>query len=111
MELSNGFSKAVFFANNQEFKYASRDEQEIATACKVLIQNAIVLWNYLTVSQLLTNQADPAERNNMVISIKRGSMMSWGHVNMQGEYNFTKMPSNDYPFDMDKILSLKLSGM
>ena len=36
IELANKFSKAIFFANNQEF----REEQEIIIACKVLIQNA-----------------------------------------------------------------------
>ena len=47
VELSNKFSKAVFFANSGEFKCGTKEEQEIAAACKVLIQNAIVLWNYL----------------------------------------------------------------
>tara|TARA_R110002124_G_scaffold281572_2_gene456026 strand:- start:2928 stop:3089 length:162 start_codon:yes stop_codon:yes gene_type:complete len=46
IELANKFSKAIFFANNQEF----REEQEIIIACKVLIQNAIILWNYLYLS-------------------------------------------------------------
>lgn len=43
VELSNKFSKAVFFANNQEFREGTKEEQEIVTACKVLIQNIIVL--------------------------------------------------------------------
>jgi TnpA family transposase len=33
IELANRFSKAVFFANNQEFQDGSLEEQEIATAC------------------------------------------------------------------------------
>ena len=49
------FSNAVFYVNNSEFKQGSPDEQNIAVACKVLIQNAIVLWNYLYLSQLLAN--------------------------------------------------------
>ena len=32
VELANRFSKAVFFANNQEFQDGSREEQEVATA-------------------------------------------------------------------------------
>src|ERR1700733_4864362 len=40
IELSNKFSNAVFYANNGEFNQATRDEQEISTACKVLIQNS-----------------------------------------------------------------------
>ncbi len=46
VELSNKISKAVF-SNSQEFKQGAKEEQEIATACMALIQNTILLWNYL----------------------------------------------------------------
>jgi len=87
IELSNKFSNAVFFANDGEFKQATADEQGIATACKVLIQNAIVLWNYLYLSQLLANCIDDNERNEMVSMIKSGSIMTWRHINLYGEYD------------------------
>jgi len=105
-ELSNKFSKAVFFANNQEFTQGLKEEQEITAACTVLIQNSIVLWNYLYLSQLLTNTT-PLERSRMADAIKRGSVTAWGHINMQGEYDFTKHSTNDAGFDMEKILALK----
>ena len=109
VETSNRFSDAVFFADNREFKYSSKEEQDLATACKVLIQNAIVLWNYLYVSNLLANNADLDERRRMALAISRGSMMCWHHINMQGEYDFTRVAANDSPFDMDKILALKVA--
>ena len=62
VELSNKFSKAVFFDKNSEFTVATREEQEIVTACKTLIQNAIVLWNYLYLSQLLINTKKAQDR-------------------------------------------------
>lgn len=110
VELSNKFSKAVFFANNQEFKCGTQEEQEIAAACSVLIQNAIVLWNYLTVSQCLASIKDIIERDKMVAMIKQGSMMTWGHLNMGGEYDFTLPANEDEPFDIEKILELKLKA-
>lgn len=109
IELSNKFSNAVFYANNSEFKQASPDEQSTAVACKVLIQNSIVLWNYLYLSQLLTNCRSNDERLEMVGLIKDGSVMTWGHVNLHGEFDFRRYAANDSPFDMDKILSLKLA--
>lgn len=109
IELSNKFSNAVFYANNSEFKQASPDEQNILVACKVLIQNSIVLWNYLYLSQLLTNCRSSEERLEMVGLIKDGSVMTWGHVNLHGEFDFRRHAANDSPFDMDKILSLKLA--
>jgi TnpA family transposase len=108
-ELSNKFSKAVFFANNQEFTEGIKEEQQMIAACTVLIQNAIVLWNYLYLSQTLANNPDLVEQGRMVGSIKRGSVIAWGHINMQGEYDFTKSSTNDSQFDMDKILGLKIA--
>ena len=85
-----------------------KEEQEIATACKVLIQNAIVLWNYLYLSQRLSTTADPNDRQDMLEAITGGSIIAWAHVNMQGEYDFTRPAANDDVFDMPSILALKL---
>ena len=107
VELSNKFSKAVFFSNNQELRQGTKEDQEIITACKVLIQNIIVLWNYLYLSQLLVNNANVGERTDMLASIKRGSVITWQHINLQGEYDFTKHATNDNRFNLEKILELK----
>lgn len=37
---------------------AIKEEQELIVACKVLTQNAIILWNYLYLSQILVNNKD-----------------------------------------------------
>ncbi|RUM45674.1 MAG: hypothetical protein DSY80_03025 [Desulfocapsa sp.] len=108
VELANRFSKAVFFANNQEFQHGSREEQEISTACKVLIQNAIVLWNTLYLSQQLSNANNEEERDEMLKAITSGSLLSWQHINLQGEYDFRRSADNDSSFDMAKILALQL---
>ena len=108
IESSNKFSKAVFFANSQEFRQATKEAQEIATACMVLIQNAIVLWNYLYLSQLLVSNENPEEKQRMLKSIQRGSVVSWQHVNLQGEYDFTRKFSDSITFDLEKILLLKI---
>ena len=81
----------------------------LTAACTVLIQNAIVLWNYLYLSQLLANNPDPAECLIMIESMRKGSVTAWGHVNMQGEYDFTKHSTNDGRFDMEKILALRVA--
>jgi TnpA family transposase len=105
IELSNKFSDAVFFANNQEFKQGSKNDQETAMNCRMLIQNAIVLWNYLYLSQLLANCKDKAQQNEMLNIIKNSSMMTWLYVNFNGEYDFReKLNINNPTFDIDKIL-------
>ena len=108
VELANRFSKAVFFANNQEFQSGNREEQEISTACKVLIQNTIVLWNTLYLSQQLSNTHDTKERSEMLKAITSGSLLTWQHINLQGEYDFRRAAANDVSFDLARILALKL---
>ena len=109
IEQSNKFSNAIFFANNREFNQATREEQEIATACKVLIQNAIVLWNYLYLSQLLANCRDNNERDDMASMMKSCTVIIWRHINLHGEYDFKRQAANHSLFDMDKILALQLT--
>ena len=43
----------MFFGNNAEFIFATQEEQNIANNCKRLIQNAIILWNYLYIDKKL----------------------------------------------------------
>lgn len=109
VELSNKFSKAVFVDKNSEFTVPTREEQEIATADKTLIQNALVLWNYLSLSQRLINTRKAQDKIALLGTIKNGSLMSWQHVNMRGEYDFTRAANNS-KFDIAKIMSLKIEN-
>ena len=102
------FSKAVFFANNREFKHGNKVEQEIDTACKALIQNSIILWNYLYLSEYIANIPDQKDRGKVVSTIQHGSMMTWQHINLHGEYNFTRKASNNPQFDLEKIIKLEI---
>ena len=109
IELSNKFSNAVFFDRDHEFQEGEIEQQKISTACMVLIQNAIVLWNYLFMSELIANTSDPELREELIASIKQGSMLSWRHVNLRGNYNFRNIAANDERFDMDKIRALVIN--
>jgi len=109
IELSNKFSKAILFGNNQEIQYSGKEEQEMVVGCQRLIQNAIVLWNALYLSQKLATTEDEETRKKMLIIIRNGSTLSWQHVNLHGEYDFTQeIEAEKSLFDMDKILSFKV---
>ncbi|WP_423064303.1 Tn3 family transposase [Candidiatus Paracoxiella cheracis] len=90
IELSNKFANAVFFANSGEFQQGELEEQALAIACKVIIQNSVVLWNYLYLSQLLANCASEKEQEEMVSLIGQGSVITWRHINVHGEYDFRR---------------------
>ena len=43
------------------------------------------------------------EQDEMLNAITSGSLLTWRHVNMQGEYDFRRIAANDDPFDfLDK---------
>jgi len=83
------FAKAVFFGSNQEFQQRTKEEQIKTDNCKRLIENAIICWNYLYLSDLIAKTKDPVECERIVNIIKNGSVVLWQHVNLQGEYDFS----------------------
>lgn len=101
VERSHQFAKAVFFDNNQEIQQELEEDQDIAVNCRVLIQNAIILWNCLKLSELYQGENDNQQRERMVKIIRGGSACTWRHINLQGIYEFLQeIPPN---FDLRKI--------
>lgn len=60
IESVHHFSRAVFYGNNGEIRSAGKEEHLKADACKRLIQNSIICWNYLYLTQLILR---PLQRN------------------------------------------------
>jgi len=90
VEASNKFSKAVFFGNNNEFTVATVEEQNIANNSKRLIQNSIILWNYLYMSKKIEQAKSPQEKDEIIQAIKNSSIVHWSHINFYGEYDFER---------------------
>ena len=60
-------------------------------------------------SQLILDSKTPEDRQRIIESIKNGSVVTWQHVNMQGEYNF----SDEYlkealEFSIEDLLGLHI---
>ena len=110
IELSNKFSKAILFGNNQEIQYSGKEEQEMVVGCQRLIQHAIVLWNDLFLSQKLASIEDEEKKGALLKIIRNGSTLIWYYVNLHGEYDFTEdIDQLEMLFDMEKILALKVA--
>jgi hypothetical protein len=108
VEHSQKFAKAVFHVQNQEFTQETKEEQLIAEDCKRLIENAIICWNYLYLSQKLADATKP-ERDAMIALMKKSSIVTWRHINLLGEYDYSDEKLNTItPFQLAKILELKL---
>ena len=61
----------------------------MAEACKRLIKNGIICWNYLYLSQKLEDTEDAASREAFLEAVANGSAVSWQHINLLGEYDFS----------------------
>ena len=68
---------------------SSEDDQEIAEGCRRLIKNAIVCWNYLYLSRERDAQDDEEGKAELIDAIRNGSVMTWEHINLHGEYDFS----------------------
>ena len=111
IEASNRFSKAVFFGNNQEFMVSTAEEQNIANNSKRLIQNAIILWNYLYITKKLQQAKNSTEKNEILSALKNSSIVRWQHINFYGTYDFTsysKKVHNLIAIDKEKEFTLPL---
>jgi TnpA family transposase len=105
VELSNKFSKAVFFDKQSEFVYQdTKEEQEVAVLCKQLIQNIIIYWNYCYLTQKLIDSSDD-DVADLILTISNGTVMNWGHINMYGEYDFSNIEQYAISLDLEKILN------
>jgi TnpA family transposase len=89
VELGNRFTRAIAVGNPREFSAGDREEQEIAETCNRLIKNAIVCWNYLLLEHRLSQAATEELRTEIRAAVANHSVISWDHINLLGEYDFS----------------------
>ena len=89
VEGSNKFARAISFGHNQEFVQSEKEDQEIAEGCRRLIKNAIVCWNYLYLSRELAVEKNKERRVELIEAIRNGSVVTWRHFNLHGEFDFS----------------------
>ena len=107
LESTHHFARAVFYGQNGQLRYAGKEEQQVADACKRLVQNVIVCWNCLYLNQQLFQTA-PAERQALADAIARISPVSWQHINLQGEFDFSEEALTDaLHFDLGALLTVE----
>lgn len=93
------------YVNEVELRQAiEKEDQEIAEGCNQLIKNSIICWNYLYLERQLEKLTDPDAKENLLRMIATHSPMTWAHVNLLGEYDF----SEEKLRDSVGILPLKL---
>lgn len=89
VELSNKFARAVAVGSPREYAQTEKEEQEMAEGCNRLIKNSIICWNYLYLERQLEKLTDPEAKETLLRVIATHSPMTWTHINMLGEYDFS----------------------
>ena len=87
-ELGNRFNKAISFGGNHLLGFAEKESLDVAEACRRLIKNSVLCWNYLYLSKQLS-LAEPDKQAAIIRSVRAGSPVAWRHINMHGEYDFS----------------------
>lgn len=90
VELGQKLSGAVFFGRSGQLFAGTDYEIQRVMACKTLLKNTIILWNYLFLSDYYHSIKDKAEKKMLLESIASGSVIAWGHLNMHGVYDFDR---------------------
>jgi hypothetical protein len=104
VELMNRFLKVVFFGQNQEFQAVTKEEQERIILCRSIIQNAIVLWNYMYLSDLLSKVEQQEEIEEIILTVRNSTALTWKYINFIGEYDFNNLLNiRNLLFDMEKL--------
>jgi len=61
----------------------------LRVSCNRLIKNSIICWNYLYLTRQIEKAPDSETAHNICRMIATHSPMSWAHINMLGEYDFS----------------------
>ena len=76
--------------NPREFLQAEKEDQDLAEASKRLIKNCIICRNYFYLSQKLEETEDAVSREAFLDAVAHGSAISWQHINLLSEYDFSE---------------------
>ena len=94
--------------NRTDDAVATKEEQEKIITCRTLLKNAIILWNYLYLSELVNKSDSQQELEELVDIIRNSTAVGWSHVNMLGVYDFTTLLNNNQlRFDLQKLKEWK----
>jgi hypothetical protein len=74
--------------NPREFLQAEKGDQQMAEACKRLIKNCTICWNYLYLSQKLQEITDTDSREALLDAVAQDSTVAWRHLNLARRVSF-----------------------
>ncbi len=95
VEHSHSFTRSLSVGNPRGFLSVEKEAQEVEEGCKRLLKNAVTCWNYVYLSKRLLQTADPIHQQLFLEAVRHGSPISWRHINLLGEYDFSDQRLED----------------
>jgi TnpA family transposase len=92
--------RAVSYANFGKLRFKTEYEQQLWNECSRLITNGIIHYNATILSTLLAIREQNSDAQAADF-LKRISPVAWQHINLQGRYEFRKLPDE---INLDAII-------
>lgn len=109
IENSNKFNKAVC-VGEEEFQQGTKEEMDVVDGCRRLIKNALICWNYLYLSKKINDEESVGRKQQMIASIRAGSIVTWKHFNLEGFYDFADEQVKD-SFDLSHVINININAI
>ena len=107
VELGQKLFRAVFHGRQGKLYQSEPEDMERVILCTTLIRNIIICWNYIVLSDIIID-APPNEQRFLIESISKGSVLSWAHINMFGEFDYSSRYKSSIKADINTIRKFKV---
>ena len=108
VELGQKLGRAVFYGRSGHLHVGTSSEIERVMICKTILQNSIILWNYLFLSDYYNKLDNDDERRAVSEMISKGSVIAWKHINMMGIFDFDHDIPNSFNSSIKQMMGLKM---
>ena len=107
-ELANSFATAMSFGD-KEIMEVHKEEQEQSAMCKTILQNVIILWNYIELTKIIM-RSDKGTADALLEDIKNSSILTWQHVNLHGTYDFSALDAESRDeISLKEVINFKVA--
>jgi len=93
-ESGNKLDRALAIGRS-DYIQSEKEDQEVVESCKRILKNAIVCWNYMYLTQKLSEIKDPQKREAFIDKIRSSSTVSWEHFLIHGIFDFSENSLRD----------------
>lgn len=108
VELGQSLSRSIFHGRGKRLYVGAKEDIERVLLCSTILQNIVIAWNYLYLSDYLLSIGDSEQRQAVADGISEGSVISWEHINMLGTYDIDHLEGPVFLASLQQMRNLKL---